>query len=315
MLLSSPSGAFLPYIVVVATIIIQLGYTYFQGVSSNTLAAYFCPYVFAANICGGRHQSREQHSWAPHQALIVNPFEKDVATMSGYYDETVTLDGIVCTALGRLLKRQANHTLKPKAPQLNIERALLELSSQRLSWKLSRGARTPQVRKRHHYNVPSAPRRRIQGPDAGHQNDTGRDATRVLGRVVQHAWLPQARQDPATGPENRPSHHTVRCKCVGQLWEVHSERKCTKPSRVMCCSNFATIPTRRRGTDAGLGPKRQHETWTFVWSPRDDTGMQWSTGDKNQVSHRANLSFSFPATDPNVSTYFQIYINTGCFVW
>ena len=25
-----------------------------------------------------------------------------------------------------------------------------------------------------------APRRRIQGPDAGHQNDTGRDATRVL---------------------------------------------------------------------------------------------------------------------------------------
>ena len=32
---------------------------------------------------------------------------------------------LVCTALGRLLKRQANHTLKTKPPHINVEDVLL----------------------------------------------------------------------------------------------------------------------------------------------------------------------------------------------
>ena len=56
-----------------------------------------------------------------HHVLIVSPFEKEVATKSGYYDETVTLDGTVCTAPGRLQKKQTNRMPKTKELHLNID--------------------------------------------------------------------------------------------------------------------------------------------------------------------------------------------------
>ena len=46
----------------------------------------------------------------------VKPFEKVVATESGSYDETVTLDGTVSTVLSGLLKRQANQMPKKHEP-------------------------------------------------------------------------------------------------------------------------------------------------------------------------------------------------------
>ena len=57
----------------------------------------------------------------PHGVLITTPFEKEVATRSGYHDETVTFDGTVCTAL-ELLRQHAKHMLKTRQqPHLNID--------------------------------------------------------------------------------------------------------------------------------------------------------------------------------------------------
>ena len=57
-----------------------------------------------------------------HHVLIVSLFEKEVATKSGYDDETVTLDGTVCTALGSLLKRQASHIFRKTENHASISR-------------------------------------------------------------------------------------------------------------------------------------------------------------------------------------------------
>ena len=51
--------------------------------------------------------------------LIVSLFEKEVVAKSSYYEEIVTLDGTVCTALGSVLKRHANHMLKTEEPRSN----------------------------------------------------------------------------------------------------------------------------------------------------------------------------------------------------
>ena len=58
-----------------------------------------------------------------HHVLIVNLVEKEVATKSGCHDEVVALDGKVCPAIGRLLKREADNMLHKarKTTHINTE--------------------------------------------------------------------------------------------------------------------------------------------------------------------------------------------------
>ena len=61
-----------------------------------------------------------------HHVLVVSPFEKEISTKSGYYDETVVLDGDICPPLGKFLFRHAESMMdkfegeKEDAPLWNL---------------------------------------------------------------------------------------------------------------------------------------------------------------------------------------------------
>ena len=88
---------------------------YFVGLFATSLRPTTLLRMFAADVIN------PESTPGPHPVLIVSPFGKVGATKSGYYDGTVTLDGTVSPALGRLLRKQANHKLKTREPHLNIE--------------------------------------------------------------------------------------------------------------------------------------------------------------------------------------------------
>ena len=49
----------------------------------------------------------EELGVASHYVLIVSPFEKEVSTKTGYFDETVVMDGTFCPCMGELVHRHA----------------------------------------------------------------------------------------------------------------------------------------------------------------------------------------------------------------
>ena len=114
----------------------------------------------------------EREHLGSHHVLIVSPFEKVVATESGYHDKTVTLDGTVCTALERLVKRHANRMQKTEEPQLNVDhvipwnfRARDCLEALRATCEHLGFDNDITTNYQAHCGG-------IQGPYAGHQNDT-----------------------------------------------------------------------------------------------------------------------------------------------
>ena len=148
----------------------------------------------------------------PGSRYVPIPFGEEVATKSGHHDETMALDGTVCTALGRLqtgephVENQSHTSVSRRCPCGTFE--------QETRWTfLERRANT--------WVSTTTSQQASKRPDAQHQNNARRDATRVLGsmRTYHKTW-----QDPATGQEIRRSHHAVRCQCTAQLRGVHPQQ-------------------------------------------------------------------------------------------